>query len=412
MVDDAGEIEIDDDDLQIDTYRAQGAGGQHVNKTDSAVRITHRPTRHRRAVPERALAVLRTRRPRWRCCARGSPSSRSASAARRSRRERGEAQDVNFGSQIRSYVLHPYTMVKDHRTNYEMGDANRVLDGDLDGFVRAELLEGAKDDAPRPSAGSEAPPARRPQAPPMDAELESRSTGRSPRTWATATRPPPPPSPRTPAPRATVIQKAPGVIFGLDGRRGGLPAARPRRAHRAARPPRASGARPGAGRSRSTAARGRCSTAERTALNFLGRLSGRRHADRALRARRRTARRRARPRHPQDDARPAGGSRRRRSPPAAASTTASGSTTRSSSRRTTSRRPAGWARRCARARAARPDLPLEVEVPRRARGRRGARRGRAAAAARQHGRPSELRAAVAAHRRSARELEAERRRTS
>ena len=65
--------------------------------------------------------------------------------ARRSRKEKGEAQDVNFGSQIRSYVLHPYTMVKDHRTNFEMGDAQRVLDGDLDGFVRAELLRGAGD---------------------------------------------------------------------------------------------------------------------------------------------------------------------------------------------------------------------------------------------------------------------------
>ena len=85
-----------------------------------------------------------TRRPRWRCCAPSSSSSRSASAARRSRKERGEAQDVNFGSQIRSYVLHPYTMVKDHRTDEEMGDANRVLDGDLDGFVRAYLLQQAK----------------------------------------------------------------------------------------------------------------------------------------------------------------------------------------------------------------------------------------------------------------------------
>jgi peptide chain release factor 2 len=143
VVDDVGEVEIDDDDLQIDTYRAQGAGGQHVNKTDSAVRITHRPTglvvqcqneRSQSSNKATAMAMLR---------------SRLAELEERRRREeiareRGEAQDVNFGSQIRSYVLHPYTMVKDHRTNYEMGDANRVLDGDLDGFVRAALLESAK----------------------------------------------------------------------------------------------------------------------------------------------------------------------------------------------------------------------------------------------------------------------------
>ena len=139
-------IEIDDDDLQIDTYRASGAGGQHVNKTDSAVRITHRPSGHRRAVPERALAVGQQGHG-DEDAAREAARARGAQAPRRrSPRERGEAQDVNFGSQIRSYVLHPYTMVKDHRTNFEMGDAQRVLDGDLDGFVRAELLR-------RPAAG-------------------------------------------------------------------------------------------------------------------------------------------------------------------------------------------------------------------------------------------------------------------
>jgi peptide chain release factor 2 len=142
LVEDVGEIEIDDDDLQIDTYRASGAGGQHVNKTDSAVRITHRPTgivvqcqneRSQSSNRAEAMAMLR---------------SKLAERAERERREeiareRGEAQDVNFGSQIRSYVLHPYTMVKDHRTDFEMGDANRVLDGDLDGFVRAYLLKTA-----------------------------------------------------------------------------------------------------------------------------------------------------------------------------------------------------------------------------------------------------------------------------
>jgi len=142
VVEDVGEIEIDEDDLQVDTYRASGAGGQHVNKTDSAVRITHRPTgivvqcqneRSQSSNKAEAMAMLR---------------SKLAERAERERREeiareRGEAQDVNFGSQIRSYVLHPYTMVKDHRTDFEMGDANRVLDGDLDGFVRAYLLKAA-----------------------------------------------------------------------------------------------------------------------------------------------------------------------------------------------------------------------------------------------------------------------------
>jgi peptide chain release factor 2 len=143
VVEETAEIEIDDDDLQVDTYRASGAGGQHVNKTDSAVRITHKPTgivvqcqneRSQSSNKAEAMAMLR---------------SRLLELEERKRREeiakeRGEAQDVNFGSQIRSYVLHPYTMVKDHRTDFEMGDANRVLDGDLDGFVRAYLLKAAR----------------------------------------------------------------------------------------------------------------------------------------------------------------------------------------------------------------------------------------------------------------------------
>jgi peptide chain release factor 2 len=143
VVEDAGEVQIDEDDLQIDTYRASGAGGQHVNKTDSAVRITHRPTgivvqcqneRSQSSNKATAMAMLR---------------SKLAELEERKRREeiareKGEAQDVNFGSQIRSYVLHPYTMVKDHRTEFEMGDANRVLDGDLDGFIRAYLHSTAK----------------------------------------------------------------------------------------------------------------------------------------------------------------------------------------------------------------------------------------------------------------------------
>ena len=142
VVKDTGEIQIDEDDLQVNTYRASGAGGQHVNKTDSAVRITHRPTgivvqcqNERSQSSNRATAMAMLR-------------SKLLERAERERqeeiaREKGEAQDVNFGSQIRSYVLHPYTMVKDHRTGFEMGDVQRVLDGDLDGFVRAYLLKAA-----------------------------------------------------------------------------------------------------------------------------------------------------------------------------------------------------------------------------------------------------------------------------
>jgi peptide chain release factor 2 len=143
VVEDAGDVEIEDDDLQIDTYRASGAGGQHVNKTDSAVRITHKPTgvvvqcqneRSQSANKATAMAMLRSK------LVERAERERQAEIAR----ERGEAQDVNFGSQIRSYVLHPYTMVKDHRTDFEVGSAERVLDGDLDGFVRAWLEANAK----------------------------------------------------------------------------------------------------------------------------------------------------------------------------------------------------------------------------------------------------------------------------
>ena len=142
LVEDAVEVEIDDADLQVDTYRASGAGGQHVNKTDSAVRITHRPSgivvqcqNERSQSSNRATAMAMLR-------------SKLLEREERQRREeleseKGEAQDVGWGSQIRSYVLHPYTMVKDHRTDVEVGDVRRVLDGDLDGFVRAELLRRA-----------------------------------------------------------------------------------------------------------------------------------------------------------------------------------------------------------------------------------------------------------------------------
>jgi peptide chain release factor 2 len=142
LVEDAVEVEIEPDDIQIDTYRASGAGGQHVNKTDSAVRITHRPTgivvqcqneRSQSSNRDTAMKILKGK------LIELEERRRQEEIAK----ERGEAQDVGWGSQIRSYVLHPYTMVKDHRTNVEAGNAQGVLDGDLDDFVRAELLRRA-----------------------------------------------------------------------------------------------------------------------------------------------------------------------------------------------------------------------------------------------------------------------------
>jgi peptide chain release factor 2 len=139
LLPDEADVEINEEDLRIDTYRASGAGGQHVNKTDSAVRITHIPTgivvqcqneRSQSSNKQTALRILKSR------LAELEQERREEELAR----ERGVAQDTGFGSQIRSYVLHPYQMVKDHRTEYEAGNAEGVLDGDLDGFIQAYLL--------------------------------------------------------------------------------------------------------------------------------------------------------------------------------------------------------------------------------------------------------------------------------
>jgi peptide chain release factor 2 len=133
-----GDLEVDEKDLRIDVYRSSGPGGQSVNTTDSAVRITHLPTgivvacqNERSQLQNRAVAM-------------GILKSRLAELERRKREEqmdelRGERKAVDFGSQIRSYVLAPYQMVKDHRTELEAGDPQRVLDGDLDRFIEAEL---------------------------------------------------------------------------------------------------------------------------------------------------------------------------------------------------------------------------------------------------------------------------------
>jgi peptide chain release factor 2 len=142
------ELDIDPKDLRIDTYRSSSAGGQHVNVTDSAVRITHLPTgitaacqNERSQLQNRAVAMRIL-------------TARLAERMRRERQEkleslRGHRMDIEFGSQIRSYVLHPYRLVKDHRTNLEVGNVDAVLDGDIDRFIEAELHRRATGDGQR-----------------------------------------------------------------------------------------------------------------------------------------------------------------------------------------------------------------------------------------------------------------------
>jgi len=139
LVSDDVDVEINDDDLRIDTYRSSGAGGQHVNKTSSAIRITHLPTNivvqcqnERSQLQNKTVAMhmLKSK----------LVELEERKLAEELARERGEVVNVDFGSQIRSYVLQPYQMVKDTRTGYEVGNAQSVLDGDLDGFVHSYLV--------------------------------------------------------------------------------------------------------------------------------------------------------------------------------------------------------------------------------------------------------------------------------
>jgi peptide chain release factor 2 len=142
------DVEINEDDLRIDTYRSSGAGGQHVNKTSSAVRITHLPTNivvqcqnERSQLQNKAVAM--------RMLKSKLVEREENRLADELARERGEVRNVDFGSQIRSYVLHPYQMVKDLRTGHEVGNTQSVLDGDLDGFVHEYLVWRSEGSPPR-----------------------------------------------------------------------------------------------------------------------------------------------------------------------------------------------------------------------------------------------------------------------
>jgi peptide chain release factor 2 len=138
VLDDSVEVEIDPDDIKMDVYRASGAGGQHVNKTSSAVRLTHIPTgivvacqneRSQMQNRETAMKMLKAK----------LLELKEREKAEKLSQIQGEQMDIAWGSQIRSYVFCPYTLVKDHRTNYEEGNVQKVMDGEIDEFIQAYL---------------------------------------------------------------------------------------------------------------------------------------------------------------------------------------------------------------------------------------------------------------------------------
>jgi peptide chain release factor 2 len=137
-VEDQVDIEIDPDDLRVDTYRSSGAGGQHVNVTDSAVRITHLPSgivvscQNERSQMQNRAVAMKVLRSRLLAKAREEQDAEIAALG-------GAKREIGFGSQIRSYVMHPYQMVKDHRTSTESGNVQAVLDGDIDRYIETEL---------------------------------------------------------------------------------------------------------------------------------------------------------------------------------------------------------------------------------------------------------------------------------
>lgn len=140
-LDDSVEVEVEDKDIKVDTFRASGAGGQHINKTDSAIRITHIPTgtvvacqNERSQHKNRATAMKQLKARLYELEMRKKEEEAAAFSE--------DKKEIGWGSQIRSYVLHPYRMVKDHRTSHEVGNTDAVLDGDLEGFIEAFLLQG------------------------------------------------------------------------------------------------------------------------------------------------------------------------------------------------------------------------------------------------------------------------------